>query len=124
DCYLKASSTTLSANASGQILEDYNFIPGSGRTNVTTGVHSSTITNLFPLISFGQERIWGGQPRPFGAPARDTPQCGWGAQISPAGPSVDMLNRPRPAGTNRVMFTGTATSGGATTLTDSGAAWG
>jgi hypothetical protein len=130
DCWVQGTSgsATLNANASGQIVEDYNLLAGySGQTlrsNVTAGTHSNTIAGIAgaPMFHIGQERIWGGQPRPFGTPVRDDIAYGWGTQGS--GPSVDMLNRPRPAGTNRVLFTGTATAGAATTLTDSGAAWG
>lgn len=121
DCYI---TSALTANTSGQIVEDYNFFAtaSSLRSNVTAGVHSNTILRMGKLIHIGQERIWGGQPRPFGSPARDELINGWGAQAS--GPSVDMLNRPRPSGANRVLSTGTATAGAATTLTNSGATWG
>ena len=124
DSYLLGAAGGATANTSGQIVEDYNLFGGGAtqRTNVTAGTHSNTIVRIGGLFSIGQERIWGGQPRPFGSPARDSLAYGWGAQAS--GPSVDMLNRPRPAGTNRVLFTGTATAGAATTLTDSGATWG
>ena len=118
-----AGGAALNANTSGQIVEDYNALScATLRTNVTAGTHSNTIVRLIPMFHIGQERIWGGQPRPFGSPVRDSLAHGWGAQAS--GPSVDMLNRPRPAGTNRVLFTGTATAGAATTLTDSAATWG
>lgn len=124
DSYLFTAGTAVSANTSGQIVEDYNLFAGNGtmRSNVTAGAHSNTILRTANMIHIGQERIWGGQPRPFGSPVRDSLAHGWGSQSG--GPSVDMLNRPRPAGTNRVLFTGTATAGAATTLTDSGAAWG
>lgn len=127
DCLLiTASIGAVNANTSGQIVEDYNFLSTSQtlRNNVTAGTHSNTNATQGGSILFhmGQERIWGGQPRPFGAPVRDSLAHGWGAFAG--GPSVDILNRPRPSGTNRVLFTGTATAGAATTLTDGGATWG
>jgi hypothetical protein len=123
DCFTITSGTAIAANTSGQWVEDYNVLnAGTLRTNVTAGTHSNTISRFVPYISMGQERIWGGQSRPFGSPVRDSLPHGWGSQSG--GPSVDILNRPRPAGINRVLFTGTATSGAATTLTDSGATWG
>lgn len=122
DCYIM-QGTCLSSGRSGQIVEDYNYLAGGTlRSNVTAGTHSNTITDTPQLLHWGQERIWGGQPRPFATPVRDSFLLGRGSQAG--GPSVDMLNRPRPAGTNRTLFTGTATAGAATTLTDSGAAWG
>lgn len=124
DCYLSGGGSILNANTSGQILEDFNLFAGVGtqRSNVAVGTHSNTIVTMAPMIHVGHERIWGGQPRPFGTPVHDGIAYGWGSQSG--GPTVDMLNRPRPAGINRVLFTGTATAGAATTLTDSGAAWG
>jgi hypothetical protein len=114
----------LVANTLGQLLEDYNYLAynGTQRSNIAVGTHSLTITNMPNLWHVGQERIWGGQPRPFGAPVRDSLAHGWGSLAG--GPSVDMLNRPRPSGANRVLYTGTATAGAATTLTNSGATWG
>lgn len=123
DCYIISPSAGLNANTSGQILEDYNVLAANPlRTNVAVGTHSPTINLAPPLISIGQERVWGGQPRPFGGPVRDSLPYGWGT--NGGGPTVDMLNRPRPSGTNRVLFTGTATSGAATQLLDTGATWG
>ena len=123
DCVLITDGTALNASSAGQIVEDYNLASTATlRSNVTAGTHSNTIARMASMIHVGQERIWGGQPRPFGSPVRDSLAFGWGAQAG--GPSVDMFNRPRPAGTNRVLFTGTATAGAATTLTDSGATWG
>lgn len=125
DCLFLTGGNALVANSSGQIVEDYNFLGGGSlRSSVTAGTHSNTIASEKPIIHIGQEYVWGGQPRPFGTPVRDSIVCGWGAQTSPAGPSVDILNRPRPAGANRVLYTGTATSGAATTLTNSAATWG
>lgn len=124
DCYINTNGTHLAANFAGELVENFNVLAGGGTmlSNVTAGVNSNTVARLSNAFSLGQERIWGGQPRPFGGPSQDSLLHGWGSQSG--GPSVDMLNRPRPSGTNRALFTGTATSGAATTLTDSGAAWG
>jgi len=65
--------------------------------------------------------IWGGKPRPFFSPTIDSPALGFGAQAG--GPSTDVFNLSRPMGI-LLVASGTATSGAAKTLTDTGAAWG
>jgi hypothetical protein len=124
DCLILASNVGISFGAAGQCLEDFNLIHAASlrNANVAVGTHSNTVASMPPVLSIGHEAIWGGQPRPFGLPPRDSLAHGWGSQSG--GPAVDILNRPRPSGANRVLFTGTATAGAATTLTNSGATWG
>lgn len=117
------TGSTLVATTSGQILEDYNLIASADpRTLVAIGAHSSRLASINSMFHLGQERIWGGQPRPFGTPMPDSLANGWGSQSG--GPTVDLSNRPRSAGAAKVKASGTATAGAATTLTDSGATWG
>lgn len=93
--------TGLSANASGQIVEDYNWVLCSTpRTNVTAGTNSvalasNTITHA-PLFEIGHAVQQGHLPRPFATPLRGSPLLNFGNQSG--SPSVDFLNRPRPAG--------------------------
>lgn len=123
-CYnsvsLSGATVPLSANAAGMITEDYNCFVGV-LTNVTQGVHSSALGVYGPGFHFGQEAIWGGALRPFMSPTLDSTYLSFGAQAG--GLAVDVLNRNRPSGVSRVA-TGTATSGGNKTLTDTGQAWG
>lgn len=126
DCLIVsgAANAGIRANAAGQITEDYNLIIGSTpRTNVTAGVHSmSGSPGLVPRLSFGQETIWGGALRMMGTPEAGSPALGFGANSSPL--TVDFLNRPRPGGTNLRFTSGTLTSGGTATATDTGATFG
>lgn len=123
DSWLFGSATGLNAGTAGQLVEDYNLIQTqTARNNVTAGVHSVVSINGYaPLLHFGQERIWGGQTRPFGAPTRDSPALGFGASSSPL--ATDMRNVARPEGEIVALAAGTATAGANTTLTDSGAAF-
>lgn len=126
DCLLICRGVAMTGNVAGSLLEDYNIIQASTpRATTTAGTHSVTGLTNGVSFHFGQETIWGGQLRPPLTPQTDGGMIlGFGAQTSPAGPSVDILSRPRPGGTNKVLATGTATAGAATTLTDSGAAFG
>lgn len=120
-----SANAALRAASAGFITEDYNILIGSTiRTNVTAGTHSmgSTSPTVLPKLSWGQERIWGGLPRPGGTPLADSFMLGFGANASP--PSVDMMNRARPGGAARVVTTGTFTAGGTATATNSGATFG
>jgi hypothetical protein len=98
NCMLATGNqTTLNAGTNGQIVEDYNLIYATTpRTNVTVGAHSISDGSYVGLIHFGQERIWGGLPRPFGEPLLNSPLLGFGNDGSQT--PYDMYNRPRPAG--------------------------
>src|SRR6185436_17814397 len=97
-----------------------NFITSTKpRNNVKAGTHS--VSNQEGYVSIGQEWLYGLQPRPIFAPKCFSILTSWGAQAS--GPTTDMLGLTRPTGMVRVVATGTATSGAAKTITDSGATW-
>jgi hypothetical protein len=121
NCFIQTFGTALTANTTGQLLEDYNIIDAStARSNVTAGTHS-VAQQYHPLIEFGQSPVFGMLPKPLGAPIFQSPLLGFGAQGG--GPSVDMFNKNRPAGVTLGAF-GTATAGAAKTLTDTAKSWG
>lgn len=94
---LIVTSTALSAQTLGQIVEDYNILSaGTARTLVNIGSHSISDNSYSLLFHFGQERIWGGIQRPFGVPLAGSPLLGFGELD---GDTVyDLMNNPRPAG--------------------------
>lgn len=86
----------LSAGVSGQITEDYNLIQtATARTNVSGGANSISDQSRPILLHFGSEIMHGFLPRMPFTPFSGSPLLGFGGS-SP--PSVDLLNRPRPAG--------------------------
>lgn len=90
-------TAALVAGASGQITEDYNYIYATtARTNVTAGTHSVVGPTYAFLTEVGQSYFEGRLPRPFGSPSAGSPFLNFGSAGSP--PSVDILNRPKPAG--------------------------
>lgn len=92
-----SAQAVLSAGTSGQITENYNLIySGTARTNVTAGANSISDGSYAPLFHFGQERIWGMFPRPYGAPMSGSPILGFGGDGTQT--AYDLFNRPRPAG--------------------------
>lgn len=94
---LAGNATALSAGVSGQIVEDYNRILASTpRTNVTAGGSSISDLSHALLVEIGQADIMGRMLRPFMMPMAGSPLLGRGNQAG--GPTVDILNRPRPAG--------------------------
>lgn len=97
---LAASSTTaLSANTSGQVIENYNLIyAGTPRTNITAGANSISDGSYSPLFHFGQETQWGGLLRPFFEPMAGSPLLGFGSPDPVATNPVDLRGFPRPAG--------------------------
>jgi hypothetical protein len=98
-CY--GGTIGLSASTSGQITENYNMIYASTpRTNVTAGANSHAAAlgsaDWAFLVNVGQWIFGGRNPRPFMMPMTGSPLLGFGNQ---AGfPTVDIWNRPRPAG--------------------------
>jgi hypothetical protein len=92
---IRTNSPSLSANTSGQIVEDYNYIVGS-RTNVTAGTNSTADGSKCLLLDFGQWMAWGQNPRPFMTPTPGSPQLGFGDAAT--APAYDWLDRPRPEG--------------------------
>lgn len=91
------SGTAISANASGQIVEDYNLIQaGTARTNVTAGTHTIADNSYAPLFHFGQERLWAGFQRRFFEPIAGSPWLGFGNDGTQT--AYDERNNPRPAG--------------------------
>lgn len=124
NCFICNGATALNANASGQIVENYNCFmsTGSPRTNVTAGANSVS-ENRPPIFYIGHEFYSVGSAlMPFGMPKPESPLLGFGNQAS--SPTTDILGAARPSGTVQKLAEGTATAGAATTLTDSGAAWG
>jgi hypothetical protein len=91
-------ATGLSANAAGQIVEDYNIInAGTPRTNVTAGVHSIADGSYAWLVHVGQELQWGGNLRPYLEPMAGSPLLGFGSADVLAGKS-DGWTGPREQG--------------------------
>lgn len=88
----------------GSVAEDYNYViavPSIVWNNVTSGGHSIIDMSYAPLIHFGQEWQRGLMLRPLGMPTADSPLLGFGD--NGAAPSIDILNRPRPAGGQSVL---------------------
>lgn len=111
----------FSAATLGQIIEDYNCGVFS-RTNVAIGAHSITDGSYAPLFFTGHEYYSvGANLMPFGMPKPGSPLLGFGNQSG--SPSTDILGVNRPEGLIK-LATGTATSGAAKTITDSGQTWG
>lgn len=97
NCYILAGNGGLQATATGEILEDYNIIlAGTPRTSVTAGSNSTSDGSRSNLLEIGQTWLYGFAPRPLFSPMASSPLLGFGNTGSP--PSVDFLNRPRPAG--------------------------
>lgn len=99
NCITYTSSAALNANTAGQIVEDYNYIvSGTPRTNVSVG--AASITGNPPadafLVEVGQGVLQGRAVRSFLTPMLGSPLLGFGNQAG--APTVDFLNRPRPAG--------------------------
>jgi hypothetical protein len=113
--------TGLIANTSGQILEDYNVIVApTARSNVTAGLHSTVNQEIY--LSMGQEWLYGMLPRPPLSLTYQSVPASFGAQAG--GPTTDLLGSARPMGPVRIVASGTATSGAAKSITDTGAAFG
>lgn len=90
-------ATCLSAFTAGQITEDYNILYStSTRANVTAGTHSIADGSYALMLELGQAEIFGRSTRPLYAPTVGSPQLGFGDDGT--APSVDALNRSRPAG--------------------------
>ena len=85
--------------ANDQIVENYNYIiAANDRLNVDVGANSKDDGSYAFLVHHGQEVQGGGRIRPVGTPTSDSPLLGFGN--SSDAPSVDLLNRPRPASLN------------------------
>lgn len=79
------------------ITEDYNVLFSLFPTwQVGSGGHSISNGSYAPLLHIGQELMQGLMSRPLGMPTTDSPLLGFGDDGN--APSVDILNRPRPAG--------------------------
>lgn len=87
----------ISASTSGQFTETYNlFYCPTARTNVASGTGSISDNSYAPHFHVGQEMfIPGAALRGFLEPLSGSPLLGFG---NSSAPSVDFLNRPRPAG--------------------------
>lgn len=100
NCFLMGSSTVLSVGSpAGQMIEDYNILFGSNttpRATVTAGSHSSSDYSKAPLLSFGQETVWGGQIKPFGMPTVGSGLIG-SIGTSGNGPGTDITGFLRPS---------------------------
>jgi hypothetical protein len=96
-CGVMNGGTGLQAATSGQISESGNLLHcNTARSNVTAGAGSFADYSHAPLVEVGQAGIVGRAPVPFLTP---TAGSGWLGLGTVAGaPSVDALNRPRPAG--------------------------
>lgn len=89
--------SALIAEGTGQLLEDYNIISASNLyTNVSAGANSITNGSRALLFHTGQEFQLGQRARPVFSPTEGSPLLGFGTHSLAT--SVDILNRPRPAG--------------------------
>jgi hypothetical protein len=102
DCDLIGQSTSLSANTTGQIVEDYNILVGGTAprsAGITAGTHSQSGTS--PPWSLGLElgeALWQGRaPRTPFTPTAGSPLLGFGTDASVA-LTVDLNDTPRPSG--------------------------
>lgn len=124
NCCHFSGGSALNANASGQIVENYNFFVGGAtpRTNVTAGANSIAGGTYAPLFFTGHE-YWsvGANLMPYGMPKPGSPLLGFGNQAS--SPTTDLLQAARPSGFV-LGGKGTATAGAAKTLTDTNQTWG
>ncbi len=93
----------ISAQASGQIIEDYNLVQGQTlRTNVASGLNSKG-NGFSPHFELGQSLLYGFTPRPAFGPTIESPLIGLGQNSSGfLGVTGDLLGRPRPAGGGRL----------------------
>lgn len=95
--FLNYGGGAVLAATAGQIVEDYNvFSSSSPRTNVTAGSHSIVGPGFASLVDYGQLSLHGLVPHPFLSPLAGSKMLGFGDDGT--APSVDALNRPRPAG--------------------------
>ncbi len=97
--YVNASSiATFKAATAGQVTEDYNLVLDGAvaYTLVTQGAHTVKDGHVAARFWWGQERIWGFAPKPFGEPMPGSPMLAWvgsGDQTA-----YDFRGNPRPAG--------------------------
>lgn len=121
DC-LFLSTTGISSGTSGQVTDLGGNVFTGSNVNVTAHATSKTSSDDFPaqILSLGHEWIVGMQPRRTFAPF--LPGTIGRGHIGST--TTDIEGRTRPEGTGRLYDSGTATAGAATTLTDSGKAWG
>lgn len=95
-CRFNFVANGIVATTAGQVVEDGNVFAGcnANLTSVTAGTHS--IGTSCPAFNVHDERLFGGDPRPWGRPSAVSPALGAGNYGTP--PTVDLYNRPRPAG--------------------------
>ncbi len=84
----------LTANTSGQLVEDYNWI--TGRSNVSPGSNSTADGSQCLLIDVGQSSLWGQPFRLPWTPTVGSPQLGRGTASGT--PTFDFQGRNRPEG--------------------------
>jgi hypothetical protein len=121
--------TYFNAGTSGNIVEDYSFgvmNTGTQRVNTTAGKHGVAFTGngqMLAAMEYYRHLAVGNRMREPYVPldAGDLP-LGMGNQAG--SPSIDIKGLPRPTGTMKFGDEGTATSGAATTITDTGKLWG
>lgn len=93
-CEAVHCATGINANNTSQVAADYNMLHCSTNlTNVNAGTHSKS--DFAPALDFGDYRLTGTNPRPFGEPSPGSPVLAFVAGGSP--PTVDMNNQTRPA---------------------------
>lgn len=104
---VSGASSPIGAATAGMVTEDYNRVlsgtawsanvgGGSPGANTVSNIAGS-ITQAF-LIEIGQSLLHGFAARPFFTPMAGSPLLGAAAGGSNTDPSVDLFNRPRPAG--------------------------
>jgi hypothetical protein len=94
-CTFAYSQNCIVATTSGQVVENGNVFMGcsTALTSISPGAHS--VSTACPAFSLHDERIFGGNPRPWGEPSEVSPIIAAGNYGTP--PSVDAWGRDRPA---------------------------
>jgi hypothetical protein len=96
NCLIHGNDGVKTVNT-GDLLENFNvFLTATPRTNVNAGANSLSAPTIAPMFELMRWAIAGRLPRLFFMPADGSPFLGFGSAGSP--PTVDLLNRPRPAG--------------------------
>lgn len=101
NCIILGANFCLNTATANALVEDYNYgFAGTPRNGTYAAIANSlfygNIIGRAPMFSIMDEFLDGMLPRPFLYPDSGSPLLGFGSGGSP--PSVDGLNRPRPAG--------------------------
>ena len=117
-----SGNVVLTGGELGALVEDYNLIFGGSsiRTNVEIGKH--TRISLVGQLEVGNSMLMGDYSRLMFAPPKDSFIGSFGNKTN--SPAIDLVGLKRDAGTNVILFDGSATSSNDVSLTDSTANFG